>query len=397
MNYKVTFNNKNRVFFNALKTEVDGYFEKSGLKKTGNWKLYGKTMILIPSMIALYAVLMLVDMHWLLSSFLWVLFGLNMTAIGFNVMHDACHGSFSTKNWVNEVFGLTNNFLGGNAFLWKLKHNIIHHTYTNIDGVDDDINNMPFMRECSTQPWKPMHRFQSTYMFILYGFTSLFMFFTDYIKYFKSRIYTTPLKKMTLSDHVTFWAGKVFFIGFYIVLPLFLIGWKGWLAGFFISQFTLGLTLAFVFQLAHVVEHAEFQSAGLDPMKIENEWAVHQVKTTANFASKNKIVTWFVGGLNYQIEHHLFPRISHIHYPAISKIVKETCDKFELHYINFPTTRSAIASHVRFMHSMGQRPQFGKTLLVDYLGLYFDSVSKVEAFIESNFSIDVSGFSFMYL
>jgi linoleoyl-CoA desaturase len=300
---------------------------------------------------------MFVSMPWFLAVFLWFVFGLNMAAIGFNIMHDACHGSFSTKNWVNEVFGLTNNFLGGNAFLWKLKHNIIHHTYTNIDGVDDDINNMPFMRECSTQPWKPMHRFQSIYMFVLYGFTSLFMFFTDYIKYFKSRIYTTPLKKMEFKDHLIFWAGKLFFIGFYIVLPLMLIGWKGWLAGFFISQFTLGLTLAFVFQLAHVVEHAEFESAGFDPKKIENEWAIHQVKTTANFASKNKIVTWFVGGLNYQIEHHLFPRISHIHYPAISKIVRETCEKFDLHYIYFPTTRSAIASHVRFMYNMGQRPQ----------------------------------------
>ena len=358
MSYKVTFNNKNKAFFNALKTEVDAYFEKAGIKKTGNWKLYGKTMILIPGMLGLYALLLFVNMHWALTSFLWLLFGLTMTAIGFNVMHDACHGSFSTKGWVNNIFGLTNNFLGGNAFMWKLKHNIIHHTYTNIDGVDDDINNMPFMRECTTQPWKPMHRYQSIYMFILYGFTSLFMFFTDYIKYFSRHIYTTPLKKMSSSDHIIFWAGKIFFIVFYIALPIALIGWKGWLLGFVISQFAFGLTLAFVFQLAHVVEHAEFDSAGVDPKRIEDEWAIHQVKTTANFASKNKIVTWFVGGLNYQIEHHLFPRISHIHYPAISKIVKETCEKFELHYINFPTTRSAIISHVRFMYNMGKRPQF---------------------------------------
>jgi len=358
MNYKVTFNNKNKAFFNSLKTEVDAYFEKAGIKKTGNWKLYGKTMILIPGMLGLYALLLFVNMHWALTSFLWLLFGLIMTAIGFNVMHDACHGSFSTKGWVNNIFGLTNNFLGGNAFMWKLKHNIIHHTYTNIDGVDDDINNMPFMRECSTQPWKPMHRYQSIYMFVLYGFTSLFMFFTDYIKYFSRHIYTTPLKKMSSSDHIIFWAGKIFFIVFYIALPIALIGWKGWLLGFVISQFAFGLTLAFVFQLAHVVEHAEFDSAGVDPKRIEDEWAIHQVKTTANFASKNKIVTWFVGGLNYQIEHHLFPRISHIHYPAISKIVKETCEKFELHYINFPTTRSAIISHVRFMYNMGKRPQF---------------------------------------
>ena len=353
MGYKVTFNNKNKVFFNALKEEVDAYFERNGIKKTGNWKLYLKTMILIPGALGLYALLMFVQMPELLTVFLWFLFGLNMAAIGFNIMHDACHGSFSTKGWVNEIFGLTNNFLGGNAFLWKLKHNIIHHTYTNIDGVDDDINNMPFLRQCSSQPLKPMHKFQSAYMFVLYGFTSLFMFFMDYIKYFSRKVYTTPLKPMDFKEHFLFWGGKLFFIAFYIALPIVMIGWKWWLIGFIISQFTLGLTLAIVFQLAHVVEHAEFDAAGVDPVKIENEWAIHQVKTTANFAFSNKLVTWFVGGLNYQIEHHLFPRISHVHYPAISKIVKETCEKFDLNYIYFPSTRAAIASHVRFMHTMG--------------------------------------------
>ena len=291
MGYKVTFNNKNKVFFNALKAEVDAYFERSGLKKTGNWRLYTKTMILIPAAVGIYLTLMMVDMHWALSSLLWVVFGLNMAAIGFNVMHDACHGSFSTRNWVNEIFGLTNNFLGGNAFMWKLKHNIIHHTYTNVDGVDDDINNMPFMRQCSSQPWKPMHRFQSVYMFILYGFTSLFMFFMDYIKYFSKKIYTTPLKKMIVQDHLIFWGGKMFFIAFYIVLPILVLGWQGWLVGFVISQGTLGLTLALVFQLAHVVEHAEFEAAGVDPVKIENEWAIHQVETTANFATKSKLIS----------------------------------------------------------------------------------------------------------
>ena len=356
LGYKVSFNNKQRDFFNALKSEVDAYFEKNGLKKTGNWKLYAKTLILIPSAVGIYITLMLVPMFWAFSAALWFLFGLTMAAIGFNVMHDACHGSFSTRNWVNELFGLTNNFLGGNAFLWKLKHNIIHHTYTNVDGVDDDINNMPFMRQCETQTWKPMHQFQSIYMFVLYGFTSLFMFFMDYVKYFSKRVHTTPLKKMDAKEHMIFWGGKMFFILFYIVVPIVLIGWKAWLVGFLISQFTLGLTLAIVFQLAHVVEHAEFEAAGVDPVKIENEWAIHQIKTTANFAFSNKIITWFVGGLNYQIEHHLFPRISHIHYPAISKIVRETCSRFDLNYIYFPTTRAAVVSHVRFMNQMGKRP-----------------------------------------
>ena len=356
LEYKVTFNNKQKDFFNALKREVDAYFATNNIRKTGNWKLYAKAFILIPSALLLYYVLLTVPMHWGISTALWILLGFNMAAIGFNVMHDACHGSFSTRNWVNYLFGLTNNFLGGNAFLWKLKHNIIHHTYTNIDGVDDDINNMPFIRQCTTQQWKPMHRFQSAYMFLLYGFTSLFMFFMDYVKYFSKKIHTTPLKEMDLKEHIVFWAGKLFFILFYIILPISLLGWSKGLLGLFISQFTMGLTLAIVFQLAHVVEHAEFEAAGVDPVKIENEWAIHQIKTTANFAFTNKMATWFLGGLNYQIEHHLFPRISHIHYPAISQIVRDTCVQFGLHYIYFPSTRAAVLSHVRLMNQMGKRP-----------------------------------------
>ena len=178
----------------------------------------------------------------------------------------------------------------------------------------------------------------------------------DYVKYFSKKIHTTPLKKMDKWEHLVFWGGKLFFIFFYILLPVYLLGWSQGLIGLFISQFTMGLTLAIVFQLAHVVEHAEFEAAGVDPVKIENEWAIHQVKTTANFAFTNKIATWFLGGLNYQIEHHLFPRISHIHYPAISRIVQDTCAQFGLNYLYFPTTCAAVVSHVRFMNQMGKKP-----------------------------------------
>ena len=354
--YKVTFNNKNKAFFNALKESVDQYFQENNLRKTGNWKLYLKTAILIPAAIGMYLALLFLPMHWALAVLICAILGVTMASIGFNVMHDACHGSYSTKSWVNEIFGLTHNFLGGNASLWKIKHNIVHHTYTNVDGVDDDINNMPFMRECRTQPWKPMHRYQGIYMFLLYGFTSLFMFGMDYVKYFSRKMYTTPIRHLEKKDHILFWAGKLFFIAMYIVVPIIVVGWKPWLVGFFVTQFALGLTLALVFQLAHVVEHAEFESAGIDPVRIENEWAIHQVKTTANFAARNPIVTWMVGGLNYQIEHHLFPRISHIHYPALSRIVRETCEQFDLRYNYFPTTRKAIASHYRFMMEMGKNP-----------------------------------------
>jgi linoleoyl-CoA desaturase len=167
MQYKVSFNNANKVFFNALKQSVEDYFKANNIKKTGNAALYIKTAILIGGTVALYFTLLYVAMPLFLTLLLCGLFGLCMAFIGFNIMHDANHGSFSSRKWVNEIFGLTLNFVGGNAFMWKLKHNIIHHTYTNIDGVDDDLNNLPFMRECKTQEWKPMHRFQGYYMFVL--------------------------------------------------------------------------------------------------------------------------------------------------------------------------------------------------------------------------------------
>lgn len=356
--YKVTFNNKNKVFFNALKANVDQYFVNNNIRKTGNWKLYLKSAVLIPAAILIYLSLLLLPLNLFTGILLSGLFGFTLASIGFNIMHDACHGSYSTRKWVNDLFGLSMNALGGNAFLWKLKHNIVHHTYTNIDGIDDDINNMPFMRECSTQPWRPIHRYQQFYMFFLYGFTSLFLLFiTDYIKYVTRKVYTTPLKPMDMREHLTFWISKLLYIAITIVIPILVVGWKPWLLGFLVMHFVLGLTLAVVFQLAHVVEHAEFDVAGIEPKKIENEWAIHQVKTTANFAANNKLLSWIVGGLNFQIEHHLFPRISHVHYPAISKIVQQTCEQFGLQYIYYPTLGAAVASHYRFMKQLGQKPQ----------------------------------------
>ena len=356
MQYKVTFNNSNKVFFNALKASVDEYFSKNNLKKTGNYKLYSKATILLISATAIYLTVLFAPIPGWAQLVLTGLFGTGMAFIGFNIMHDANHGSFSSRKWVNEIFGLTLNLVGGTAFLWKLKHNIVHHTYTNIDGVDDDINNLPFMRECKTQQWKPVHRFQGIYMFILYGFTSLLMWFSDFQKYFSKKVYTTELKPMDFKEHVIFWVSKAIYVILYVVIPINVLGWQSWLIGFSLMHFMLGLILALVFQLAHVVEHAEFSVAGVEPVKIENEWAVHQVKTTADFARGSKLATWCLGGLNFQIEHHLFPKISHIHYPDLSRIVKETCEQFGLRYNDFPTMAHAVVSHYRIMRDLGKNP-----------------------------------------
>ncbi len=355
---KVTFNNKSSVFFNALKAEVEQYFHQQQIRKTGNWKLFIKTGVLVPAAIALYICLLTVSMPGILAIALSGILGFVLASIGFNIMHDACHGSYSSKKWVNETFGHSLNALGGNAFIWKFKHNIIHHTYTNVDGVDDDIAKSPLMRQCYTQKWVPAHRFQHIYVVLVYAISSFaWVFMMDFNKYFKRRIIATPLQKMSTKEHIVFWLSKVLYIFFYILIPVYFVGWGPWAIGFAVMHLAMGFTLAIVFQLAHVVEHVEFEVAKTDPKIIENEWAIHQVKTTANFAPRNKIVSWFVGGLNYQIEHHLFPRVSHVHYPALSKIVKRTCAKFNLPYNEYPTMIAAIVSHFRMMRILGKKPR----------------------------------------
>jgi linoleoyl-CoA desaturase len=353
---KVTFNNNGNLFFQSLKKSVDHYFVSKKIKRTGNWKLYTKTLILIPLAIAIYIYLLAASYSAVAGILLSVVLGLNLVSIAFNVMHDACHSSYSSKKWVNELLSLTMNALGSNAFIWKIKHNIIHHTYTNVDGIDDDIAKSPVLRHCPTQKWVPAHRFQFIYMFLVYALsTILWVLLTDTVKYLSRKIVVTEMK-ISVKDHIIFWVSKVLYGFFYIALPIILVGWEAWLVSYLIVNVTMGITLAIVFQLAHVVEKTSFEEAGDTHKLIESEWAVHEINTTANFASANKVISWFVGGLNFQVEHHLFPRVSHVHYPALSKIVQEQCARFNLPYHYYPTMTEAVFSHIRVMKMLGKKP-----------------------------------------
>jgi linoleoyl-CoA desaturase len=203
----------------------------------------------------------------------------------------------------------------------------------------------------------PAHRLQHFYTPMLYAFSSMiWILFQDFEKYFRKKIVDRPLPKMSASEHVIFWASKILYLLFYIAIPIALMGWKSWLLFFLCMHIGLGLTLSIVFQLAHVVEETKFDAVNGDAKQIENEWAIHQVVTTANFSANNRIISWFVGGLNYQIEHHLFPRISHIHYPALSRLVQAECAAFDVPYNTLPTFKAAVVSHFRFIRTLGRKP-----------------------------------------
>ena len=355
---KVTFDNRNNQFYQSLKIAVDQYFEARQIKKTGDWRLYIKTITLVGAAIITYGSLMFFKINALPALLLCALLGYIFACIGFSVMHDANHGSYSTKPWLNDALGLTPNALGASSFFWKQKHNIIHHTYTNVDGIDDDIAKSPIIRQCDTQKWVPAHKIQHLYLLPIYALSSIFwLFFMDFTKYFTRKIYTTEAWKMTTKNHVIFWVTKIFYFTFYMIIPAMVWGFGPWLLGFMVLHVVMGITLSLVFQLAHVVENTEFENVALDETKhVETAWAEHEVRTTSNFAMGNPVISWFVGGLNFQIEHHLFPRVSHIHYPAISKIVMKKCEEYNLPYNKYNTLFGAVASHFRVMKFLGKKP-----------------------------------------
>ena len=355
---KITFSNRNNEFYQSLKVAVDEYFEKNKIKKTGDWRLYSKTIILVGAAITGYCFLMLTNLTAIPALLICAGLGYVFACIGFSVMHDANHGSYSTKPWVNDIMGLTANALGASSFFWKQKHNILHHTYTNVDGLDDDIAKSPIIRQCESQRWVPAHKIQHLYLLPVYSLSSIFwIFFMDFTKYFTGKIYTTDAWKMTAKNKAIFWLTKAGYLTFYIVLPMIKWGFFPWLGGFLLLHAAMGLTLSIVFQLAHVVENTEFEHVDLDETKhVETAWAIHELKTTSNFAMGSKVISWFVGGLNFQIEHHLFPKVSHVHYPAISKIVQQKCAEYNLPYNQYHTMLQAVASHFRVMKYLGKKP-----------------------------------------
>ncbi|MEO6682132.1 MAG: acyl-CoA desaturase [Ginsengibacter sp.] len=342
-------------FHIQLKERVNNYFTNNNQSTTGNFNLLFKAALLSLSYILVYVHLVFFTPNVWIAIPECIFFGCLTAAIGFNVMHDGAHGSFSNSKILNKMAGSSLNFLGASAIMWNMKHNIIHHTYTNIDGVDDDIEARPWLRFATTQKKMKMHKFQHYYFWFLYTLLHLlWIFLTDYKKYFSGKIGEMPLRKMTIQEHISFWVAKLGYLFMFVVLPIMLLGFSTWIVGFLVITMVTGFVISIVFQLAHTVEHTEFPMPDVITNKIENDWAIHQINTTANFATNNKLISWLVGGLNFQIEHHLFPRISHVHYPAISKIIKRTCAEYGINYVEYPKMRTAIYSHIMYLKRIGQ-------------------------------------------
>ena len=369
MNYqkKIRFVNKDKTeFFATLRKRVDGYFKENNLSKNADTTMVLKTIVLILSYLIPFTLLLVFQPSFWLSMVLWLIMGMGIAGIGMSVMHDAIHGAYSSKKSVNEYMGYTLNLLGGSVFNWRLQHNVLHHTYTNVVDKDEDIQDKLVLRFNPHGQVKGFHQLQWVYAFFFYGILTLYwVLLKDFIQFFKftkSGVNTnTPAENaVTLTKIILL---KVIYFFAMLVVPtlFFNIPFSEVLAGFLLMHFVAGLILTVVFQLAHTVEgtsHPRPNETG----EIENDWAIHQINTTVNFSRKSKWISWYVGGLNFQVEHHLFPQICHVHYPGIAPIVKQTAEEFGIEYMENETFMQALNSHIATLQRFGKLPDLNEAI-----------------------------------
>jgi linoleoyl-CoA desaturase len=341
----------------ALRRRVDEYFLVTGRRRRDCRQMYAKTAILVASFVVWYGLLVFVAQTWWQAVPLAILLGLSAAAIGFNVQHDGGHHAYSDHASVNRLTATALDVLGGSSYVWRWKHAVFHHTYVNIAGHDTDVDLGLLARLSPGHTWRPYHRWQHVYLWPLYGFLAIkWQFVDDFWKVITGRISNQPFPRPRGWDLVIFIAGKAAFFTMAFGIPLQFHSAAAVLACYAISAVVVGAVLSVVFQAAHCLEEAAFPSPQGDTDRIEHAWAVHQVETTVDFARHSRAVTWLVGGLNFQIEHHLFPKISHVNYPAISRIVEATCREFGITYAEHASLRAAMASHVRWLRRMGLPP-----------------------------------------
>ncbi|MFT7072356.1 fatty acid desaturase family protein [Patiriisocius sp. Uisw_017] len=347
-------------FFRTLNKRVNGYFKENDISKSGNWKLHIKTIVMFSLYLTPYFLLLTLNLPTWAQFIMTLIMGVGMAGIGMNVMHDANHGAYSSKNWINKILGSSIYILAGNVYNWQVQHNVLHHTYTNIHGHDEDLEAGRILRFSKHAEWKRFHKFQHYYSIFLYGLLTFnWAITTDFQqtkRYLKRKLSFGKLPKPSM-QWTTLIITKLIYFSIWVVIPLlfFDIAWWKILIGFFIMHYVAGLILSIVFQLAHVVEGATMPLPDATGT-MKNTWAIHQLFTTVNFGTKNRIMNWFTGGLNHQVEHHIFPNISHVHYTKISKIVRETAKEFNLPYNEYKTTRKALIAHFRHLKEMGMKP-----------------------------------------
>lgn len=366
LNRKIKFIPRDqKLFFVTLKSRVEQYFHEQNRSMHAGPHMVIKTIILLSAYFVPFGVLLLAPVPFGLALLLWLLMGVGIAGVGMGVMHDANHGAYSANRKVNRWLGYSLNLLGASIHNWKLQHNLLHHTYTNITHLDDDIADRGGLRLSPHTPVKSHNRFQWLYAAALYGITTLYWVtakdFVQFARYARNGVNLRSKRQNRIALLKIILLKLCYFLAL-LGLPL-LAGWSGAqvLLGFLLMHFAAGLILTLIFQLAHTVEGTTHPLPDANGA-IQNEWAIHQMNTTSNFAPRNRLLSWYVGGLNFQVEHHLFPHICHTHYPAIAPIVRRTAAEFNVPYLENATFRKALRGHFAALRRFGRLPRLDEAI-----------------------------------
>lgn len=336
-----------------LRAAVDGYFERTGRSPHGGIRIWAKTLFFVLFTAGVWTLFLLGSGAWWQAVLAGLGSGLGIAGIGFCVQHDASHGAYSSSRRVNAWMARMLDVIGGSSHVWRTKHNIIHHTYPNLAGIDQDLEAGIFARFAPGFPRYFFHRFQHIYIWLLYGLLTVkWMWVDDFVNIGLGIIGSHKLRRPKGKEWVVFFVGKLIAIGWTFVIPVLVHGFWIGLLFHLVGHVVAGITLSLVFQLAHCVDRAEFPAVPT-PKGQEMEWAAHQLATSVDFARGNRFLTWYLGGLNYQAIHHLFPHVSHVHYPALSPIVAEVTARHGVEYRTIPTMTQAIGSHYRWLRHLG--------------------------------------------
>jgi linoleoyl-CoA desaturase len=356
----IAFSNENKPeFIRELRNRVKSYFEQEHKSKFGNFSMVFKSVFMVMLYLIPYFLMItgIVTHIWPIM-LMWIIMGIGMAGVGLSIMHDANHGSYSKNPQVNKILGYLLNFIGGNKANWKIQHNFLHHSFTNIDGFDEDIDAGIILRFSPHAKRYRIHRFQFLYAWILYGIMTLSWVvakdFHQLFRYRKSGLWKNQNKSFAylfLELNIS----KVIYFLYAFVIPMIVLPVPWWtiIIGFVAMHFVTGFIFGIVFQTAHVTPNSDYPLPDNEG-NIENNWAIHQLYTTSDYSPKSRVLSWFIGGLNYQIEHHLFPNICHVHYKKLSEIVKRTTSEYNLPYNVNSNFLLAIYNHAKMLWLLGK-------------------------------------------
>ena len=353
------FSSSNGEFAKDIRSGINQYFKTNKKNRHCDSSMVAKTVIMISIYLIPFILLgtgLVTDI--LLIYTLYLTAGIGMAGIGMNVMHDALHGSYSKYPWVNRLMGQSINLIGASVSVWKIQHNVLHHTYTNVSGADDDLNTNKLLRFSPDKEKLWIHRYQYIYIWFLYPLLTIqWVTSRDFIRmkeYKKLGFYNKPGEYQR--EFISTLLLKIGYFFISLVLPLIMISqpWYIIFLGFLSMHFLTGTIISVIFQTAHITPDAMFPTPN-DNGSMDDHWYIHQLLTTCNYAPKSTFFSWYIGGLNHQIEHHLMPNICHVHYKGLSKIVRSVAKKHNLPYHYYPTFFDALCAHQRKLISLGKR------------------------------------------